>query len=108
MPELISSDRIHLAPHTATHAPATLSDEENSTDAENANGVVRRDEHVFDDARKIDPEAGYGTRDFIIDRLTAEGIDDAGAPVFRVRWKGYSPRDDTSVFSEMDADVHNL
>ena len=95
VPELVSSDRIRVAPRIATPAPASLDDEEDTTAAEVANDATQRGERDLEAARKVNPESGYGTREFMIDRLMAEGIDDAGEAVFRVRWKGYSPRDDT-------------
>ena len=95
VPELVSSDRVRISPRYATHAPTTSDDVEEDINTENANDAERRDGREINETRRVDPEAGYGTREFMIDRLTAEGIDDTGTPVFRVRWKGYSPRDDT-------------
>ena len=100
VPELFNADRVRCAPRdtapeSATPVPATINDSQDGTDAEGTNDTAQQDEREFEDAHEVNPEGGYGAREFIIDKLTAEGIDDAGAPVFRVRWKGYPQRDET-------------
>ena len=34
-------------------------------------------------------------REYEIEDLIAAGVDDNGSILFRVRWKGYGPKDDT-------------
>ena len=86
--DTVAIDRVTRAPPMATsRQPETLT------------GRRRKPPPVTVDPESTVPVTGEASptpeREFAIDRIVGHGEDNDGLPIYRVRWYGYSPQDDT-------------